>query len=103
MYGFGQSTPSDADGVANFTSVLFMDALSGCYRVAFFTPSSLASYATALSDPVCVFNMDVLTVKTQPAAVTSAGAALSPPFTVTLTRSYRSDIIDVRDPEMVRE
>ena len=99
VYGFGQSTPSDANGVVNFTSVLFMDALSGCYRVAFITPSSIVSYATALSDPVCVFNMDVVTINTQPAAVTSAGAVLSSPFTVTLTRPYRSDIIDVRDAD----
>ena len=96
VYGYGQSSLSDENGIANFSDVVFMDAISGCYRIGFFTPSTVVPYAVVISDPVCVFNVDVVTVKSQPAAVTSAGAVLSSSFAVTVTRPYRSDIIDVR-------
>ncbi len=72
VYGLMQSFPSKANGDADF-ALGFMDAVTGCYRVLFLvvTDSSATNYTTvtALSDPVCVVNVDIVNVVTQPSKV----------------------------------
>lgn len=99
VYGLPISEPADATGTAAFHSIAFMDALTGCYRLMFVAvvgTSPVLSIKHALSAPLCVVNVDKLAVVGQPSKVTSAGAAFGEPFTVSLTRPYRSDLMDVR-------
>ncbi len=98
VYGLPISPPTNASGHTSYNSIVFMDALTGCYRlmfVAVVTTAPQMAIKHALSTPICVVNVDILAVDSQPAKVTSAGAPLSQPLTVTLTRPYRSDLVDV--------
>ena len=99
VYGLPVSPPTDATGTTTYESIVFMDAMTGCYRLMFVAVLTTAPHMVikhALSNPVCVVNVDILAVETQPAKVTSAGAKLSQAFTISLTRPYKSDLLDVR-------
>jgi hypothetical protein len=98
VYGLPASPPTDPSGYTGYSSIVFMDALTGCYRLVFVAVVSTAPEMVikhAVSSPICVVNVDVVVVASQPSKVTSAGAPLSQPLTVTLTRPYRSDLVDV--------
>jgi hypothetical protein len=98
VYGMANSPMTDATGLTSYRQLGFLDALSGCYRVLFLVVVGTVpsfSMVHAVSDPVCVVNLDVVTVTGQPSKVTSAGAALAEPFTISLTRRYQSDLVQV--------
>ena len=70
LYGLATSDPSDASGYASFHNLNFLDAITGCYRIMFVvvlrtTPTS--SYAiSAVSQPLCVTNVDTMTISQEP-------------------------------------
>lgn len=92
MLGSGQSLPSNASGHAVFDSLGFMDAITGyvallcvlcrvwcelmrcgvfrsCYLVYFYVFNTSSTYFSTTSTPVCVRNMDYVTIAAKPSGV----------------------------------
>lgn len=93
LAGFRSSLPSRLTGIAEFTKMVFVEALSGCFRLRFsYDDGHSPVVYSELSDPVCVVNLDSYAIAQQPSLTTSIGAQFPTPLQVLRRRPYSSDL-----------